>query len=78
MQGQGLEHGCTGTAKLACVWAGAVGDAEHAAARAVRMARAGLPLCGVLVLFPVGLFLGAVTNVAVIVCKGNLEGTGCV
>ena len=23
------------------------------------------------------LFLGAVTNVAVIVCKGNLEGTGC-
>ena len=24
-----------------------------------------------------GLFLGAVTDVAVIVCKGNLEGTEC-
>ena len=34
------------------------------------------PFVAFFVLFPVGLFLGAVTNVAVIVCKGNLEGIG--
>ena len=36
------------------------------------------PFVAFFVLFPVGLFLGAVTNLAVVVCKGNLEGTGYV
>ena len=35
------------------------------------------PFVAFFVLFPVGTFLGAVTNLAVVVCKGNLEGSGC-
>ena len=34
------------------------------------------PFVAFFVLFPVGIFLGAVTNLAVVVCKGNLEGAG--
>ena len=36
------------------------------------------PFVAFFVLFPVGIFLGAVTNLAVVVCNGNLEGAGCV
>ena len=35
------------------------------------------PFVAFFVLFPVGIFLGAVTNLAVVVCNGNLEGSGC-